>query len=205
LSTSPETEPTRSFEGSDPEVARSPLLFHALDLAGAYLVEPSPRHDARGFFARTFCERAFLERGLDPRVAQCSISYNRHAGTLRGMHFQAAPHAETKLVRCVQGRLHDVIIDLRPGSPTHGQHVAVELSAKNRRAVYVPAGFAHGFQTLDADTEVLYQISAPHAPEAARGVRFDDPAFGIAWPVPVRVISERDALYPDFDPRKSGA
>jgi dTDP-4-dehydrorhamnose 3,5-epimerase len=161
--------------------------------------------DERGFFARTFCRREFEARGLNPRLAQCSVSFNRRKGTLRGMHFQRAPHREAKLVRCTAGAIYDAIIDLRPASPTFLRHAGVELTAENRRALYVPEGFAHGFQTLADGTEVFYQMSEPYAPQAAAGVRWDDAAFGVRWPLRVSVIAKRDEEYPDFrgadDPR----
>ena len=166
---------------------------------------PEPRADARGFFLRTFCAGEFAAAGLDPAVAQCSLSFNSRRGTLRGMHYQAAPHAEAKLIRCVRGGIYDVIIDLRPASVTFRRHFAVELTCDNRRALYVPRGCAHGFQTLEDDTEVWYQMSVPHVPEASRGVRWDDPAFGITWPIASPVLHPRDAAYPDFDPRQAGA
>jgi dTDP-4-dehydrorhamnose 3,5-epimerase len=161
-------------------------------------VEPEPHEDQRGFFARTWCAHEFEAHGLDPRLVQCSVSFNKRKGTLRGMHYQAAPHAEAKLVRCTRGAIHDVVIDLRPHAPTYKQHVAVRLTAENRHALYVPQGLAHGFQTLVDDTEVFYQMSAFHAPAHARGVRWDDPSFGIVWPDDDRVMSEQDRTYPDF-------
>jgi dTDP-4-dehydrorhamnose 3,5-epimerase len=173
----------------------------ATPLAGAFVLELRRLEDERGFFARTFDAELFHEHGLDARVAQCNLSFNRHAGTLRGMHFQTAPHAEAKLVRVVRGAVFDAIIDLRPGSDTFRQWFGVELTEDNDRALFVPAGFAHGFQTLVDDTEMLYQMSYPFVPGAGSGVRWDDPAFGIAWPEPPargRVISQRDAEYPDF-------
>jgi len=178
------------------------VRFSATPLAGAWLVALEPHADLRGFFARTWCAREFEAHGLDTRVAQCSLSHNRRRGTLRGMHWQAAPYEETKVVRCVRGALHDVIIDLRPASPTYTHHFAVELSAENRLALYVPAGFAHGFQTLADDTEVLYQISQFYLPEAGRGARWNDPAFRIAWPIADPILSERDRTYPDFVPER---
>lgn len=178
------------------------MRFVELRLAGAYLVEPEPHADERGFFARTFCEREFASHGLVARYPQCNISYNRAARTLRGMHYQAAPHQEAKLVRCVAGAIHDVIVDLRAGSPTQGRWLGVELDASRRDALYVPAGFAHGFLTLHPGTEVFYQMGQFHEPEAARGFRWDDPAFGIEWPGAPELISERDRRYPDFDPER---
>jgi len=174
------------------------MHFIETPLAGAYIIEPEPIEDHRGFFARAWCARDFAERGLETRVAQCSISYNARRGTLRGMHFQVAPHEETKVVRCTRGAIHDVILDLRRDSPTFLQHVAVELTAENRRSVYIPRGLAHGFQSLVDDTEIYYQISEFYAADAARGVRWDDPAFGISWPIAPPIIVERDRTYPDF-------
>jgi dTDP-4-dehydrorhamnose 3,5-epimerase len=176
------------------------VIFTPTPLAGAFIVEPEPREDARGLFARTWCRRELEAHGLETRIAQCSTSFNKRKGTLRGMHYQAAPLAETKLVRCTRGAMFDVIIDLRPDSPTFTRHTAVTLSAENRTALYVPVGFAHGFQTLEDDTEVFYQISEFYSAEHARGVRWDDPAFGIAWPDDERIITERDRSYPDFRP-----
>jgi dTDP-4-dehydrorhamnose 3,5-epimerase len=174
------------------------VIFTETALAGAFVLEPERREDARGFFARTWCAQEAEAHGLDPRVVQCSISFNKRKGTLRGMHYQAAPHQEAKLVRCTAGAIYDVIIDLRPGSPTFMRHLAVVLSAENRRALYIPAEFAHGFQTLADDTEVFYQMSEFYAPAHGRGVRWNDPAFGIAWPPDDRIITERDQTYPDF-------
>ncbi len=173
------------------------MIFREI-LPGAFLIELERIEDERGFFARSFCQREFEAHGLDPCVAQCNISYNPQRGTLRGIHYQAAPHREAKLVRCTRGAIHDVVLDLRPDSPRYLQHVGIELSAENRRMIYIPVGCAHGFLTLDDDTEVFYQMSNFYAPEAARGVRYDDPAFGIVWPEPVRLVSERDRTYPDL-------
>jgi dTDP-4-dehydrorhamnose 3,5-epimerase len=179
------------------------VIFTETSLEGAYSIVPERLEDERGFFARTWCRREFEKHGLDSRLAQCSISYNRRAGTLRGMHYQAAPHGETKLVRCTVGSIHDVIIDLRPRSSTYLRHFATVLSAEGREMLYVPVGFAHGFQTLEPDTEVFYQISEFHEPSAARGVRWDDPAFDIEWPPAERTLSERDRNYPDFVPGRA--
>jgi dTDP-4-dehydrorhamnose 3,5-epimerase len=173
-------------------------------LPGAYLVEIERHDDERGFFARTFCEREFASHGLLTHYPQCNLSYNVSAHTLRGMHYQAAPHQEVKLVRCVAGAIHDVIVDLRPGSPTRLRWIGVDLDAARRRALYVPAGFAHGFLTLSGGAEVFYQMGHFYEPEAARGFRWDDPAFGIEWPVRPAVISERDRSYPEFDPTSDG-
>jgi dTDP-4-dehydrorhamnose 3,5-epimerase len=176
------------------------MIFTPLGLRGAYLVDLEPRQDERGFFARTWSRSEFEEHGLNPRIEQCSVSLNHRRGTLRGMHYQMAPHEEGKLVRCIAGAIHDVIIDLRPSSATFARWEAVELTAANRRMLYVPEGFAHGFLTLAKDTEVFYQMSEAYHPESAGGVRWDDPAFAIIWPEPVLVISDRDASYPDYEP-----
>ena len=174
------------------------MFFRETKLLGAFLIEPERREDERGFFARTWCQREFAEHGLDTHLVQCNISFNRSQGTLRGLHFQAEPHGETRLVRCTEGAIHDVIVDLRPQSPTFKQHVSVTLSSENRMMIYVPKGFAHGFLTLADRTEVFYQMSEFFSPEHARGVRWDDHAFGIHWPAEARVISDRDRTYPDF-------
>ena len=174
------------------------MIFTETALPGAWIVDAERLEDSRGFFARTWCEREFAERGLNPRLAQCNVSFNKRRGTLRGLHYQAAPHREAKLIRCTRGAIHDVILDLRPDSPTFRRHVAVVLDAESRRMLYVPEGLAHGFQTLEDDTEVFYQMSAFYAPDHARGVRWNDPAFGIQWPEAERTISERDQHYSDF-------
>jgi len=181
------------------------VIFTELDLPGAHVIDLEPHRDERGFFARTWCRREFWDHGLETRIAQCNLSYNRRRGTLRGMHYQAPPHGEVKLVRCVRGAFVDVIVDLRPESATRGCHAAVELTAENRRALYVPRGFAHGFQTLEDDTEILYQMSEFHAPEHARGYRHDDPAFGIEWPVEPPIVNDRDLEWPPFDPDRPEA
>ena len=169
-------------------------------LPGAHLVVPERVGDERGWFARVFDAEILADHGIDPRVVQSSISYNAEPGTLRGMHYQADPHGEGKLVRCQRGAIFDAIIDLRPGSETYTRSFAVELRADEHTALFVPAGCAHGFQTLAPDTEVHYQMTYPYVPDAGRGVRWDDPAFGIRWPDPPgqRIISERDRAYPDF-------
>jgi dTDP-4-dehydrorhamnose 3,5-epimerase len=175
------------------------MIFKELELRGAFVIEPEPLEDERGFFARTFCAAEFAARGLRPTIAQCSVSYNRRRGTLRGLHYQAAPHEEAKLVRCTHGAVYDVIVDIRPDSATFRRWAGIELSAENRRMVYVPEGFAHGFQTLVDETEVLYQISTAYVPQAARGIRWDDPDLAIAWPpAAARVISARDLGLPAF-------
>ena len=177
------------------------MIFNETTLPGARVILPERMEDARGFFARTWCRREFEAQGLDSRLVQCSISHNRRRGTLRGMHYQGPPHEEAKLIRCTSGSIHDVIIDLRRESPTYLRHVAVVLSARERNMLYVPAGFAHGFQTLEDDTEVLYQMSEYYEPSSARGVRWNDPIFAIEWPPAERIIVERDRNYPDYDPR----
>jgi dTDP-4-dehydrorhamnose 3,5-epimerase len=174
------------------------VTFEPTAIPGVVVVRPERFADARGHFARTWDGDELAAHGLNPRVVQCSTSFNARAGTLRGMHYQAAPHAEAKLVRCTRGRVFDVALDLRPGSPTFRQWAGAELSAENGAALYVPEGCAHGFLTLEDASEVFYMISAPYAPEAARGARWDDPAFGIRWPAAPRVIHDRDAGYPDF-------
>ncbi len=175
------------------------MTFEPTAIPGVVVVRPERHEDERGFFFRTWEGPALAAQGLNPHLAQCSASFNRARGTLRGLHNQAAPHAEAKLVRCTRGAVYDVALDLRPGSPAFKRHVGVELNEESGLALYVPEGCAHGFLTLEDASEVLYLISAPHAPEAARGVRWDDPAFAIAWPAPVRVIKDRDAAYPDFE------
>lgn len=174
------------------------MVLTETKLKGVFVIDPQRIEDERGFFARTWCEREFAERGINLRVVQCNISSNRKRGTLRGMHYQAPPHAEAKLVRCTMGAMYDVALDLRADSPTFKEWVAVELTAENLRMLYIPEGFAHGFQTLADNTEVFYQISQCYHPESARGVRWNDPAFGIQWPWNPEVISERDRAYSDF-------
>ncbi len=176
------------------------MRFLPTRLAGVYVVEPELLLDERGGFARTWCAEELRAHGLDPELSQCSISFNRRAGTLRGMHWQAEPHAETKIVRCTQGAIYDVALDLRSDSATFKQWFAIELTAENRLALYIPQGCAHGFQTLVDDSEVLYQISAPYHAGSARGVRWDDSAFAIDWPPAERVMSERDRDYADYRP-----
>lgn len=176
------------------------MIFHETVLPGAFRIELEQLEDERGFFARSFCAAEFEAHGLNPACPQCNISYNRRKGTLRGLHFQRSPHQEAKLVRCTRGIIHDVILDLRPESPTYRRHAAVELSAENHQMLYVPEGLAHGFQTLTDHAEVFYQMSSAFVPGVGDGVRYDDPAFGIAWPLPVTAISDRDRTYPDFAP-----
>lgn len=174
------------------------MIFTETKLAGAFLIEPELIHDDRGFFAVLWSEAEFRANGLNPRVVQSNSSYNKLKGTLRGMHFQINPHEEAKLVRCTAGAIFDVIVDLRKDSRTFREWIGFELSAKNRHLLYVPEGFAHGYQTLADDSEISYQISESYHPESARGVRWNDPAFGIEWPEQVTVIAERDDSYPDF-------
>lgn len=177
------------------------VIFRETELHGAFVIELEGREDERGFFARTFCQEEFEACGLNPRVAQCNVSFNRIKGTLRGMHYQAAPYEEAKLVRCTMGAICDVAIDLRRDSFTFKQWVVVELTAGNRKMLYIPERFAHGFQTLEDETEVFYQMSELYHPECTRGVRWDDPAFGIKWPeVENRIMSEKDRSYPDYLP-----
>lgn len=174
------------------------MLFAETKLKGAFVLDIEPREDHRGFFSRTFCQREFESHGLNPHVVQCNIAYNKKKGTLRGMHFQNAPYAEAKLVRCTKGAIYDVILDLRPSSPTFKQWVGAELTEDNHKMLYVPEGFGHGYQTLSETAEVIYQVSQFYAPEAASGVRHNDPAFGIKWPHKVTAISEPDRNWPDF-------
>jgi dTDP-4-dehydrorhamnose 3,5-epimerase len=178
------------------------VIVRPTKIVGVAIVELEPLRDCRGAFTRTFdCEK-FLEHGLDPRVAQCSTSFNRRAGTLRGLHYQADPHGEGKLIRCTRGSVFDVAVDLRPESVTHREWVGIELSARGERSLFIPAGCAHGFQTLEAASEVHYQMTVAHVPEATRGVRWDDPAFAIAWPDPPvggeRILSDRDRTLPAY-------
>ncbi len=175
------------------------VIFSPTQLDGVWLIEPVRISDERGFFARTWCVREFEERGLNSRLVQCNVSFNRQRGTLRGMHWQRAPFGECKLVRCTQGAIFDVVVDLRVESATYRQWVGFELSAENRKSLYIPTGCAHGFQTLSDDAEVAYQMSEFFHSECASGVRWDDPAFGILWPdAEQRILSPRDAAYPDY-------
>lgn len=171
-------------------------MFAPTKLAGVWVVTSEAQADERGWFMRAWCRDELAARGLEPQLAQCSLSHNRQSGTFRGMHYQAAPHGEAKLVRCIRGRVWDIALDLRPDSPTRYQWVAEELTAENGRALYIPPGCAHGFQTLADDSELLYCISEPFRPEAARGVAWHDPAFQLRLPLPVSVISARDQAYP---------
>jgi dTDP-4-dehydrorhamnose 3,5-epimerase len=174
------------------------MRFLETKLLGAFLIDPERRADERGFFARVFCVEEFQAQGLETHLVQCSISFNRQKETLRGMHFQTSPFEEDRLVRCTMGAVYDVILDLRPGSSTFKQWLGIELSADNRRMVYIPRGFAHGFLTLADNSEVFYQMSEYYHPEAVQGVRWDDPAFSIQWPIPISLISDKDLSYKDF-------
>jgi dTDP-4-dehydrorhamnose 3,5-epimerase len=174
------------------------MRFVETPLAGAYLIELERRDDDRGFNARAWCEREFGEQGLNPRLVQANVIFNRRKGTLRGMHYQVPPHAESKLFRVTRGAIHDVIIDLREDSPTYEQSAGFELRADSYRMLYVPERFAQGFQTLEDDTELTYQVSEFYAPEFERGIRHDDPAFGLDWPLPVAAISPKDRSWPDY-------
>ena len=174
------------------------MIFQETKLRGAFIINVEPQEDERGLFARTFSAEEFETRGLSTRVVQCSTSFNEVKGTLRGMHYQAAPYAEAKLVRCTLGAIYDVIIDLRPDSASFMHWIAAELTADSRRMIYLPEGFAHGFQTLEDRSEVYYQISQVYQPEYARGIRWNDPSFGIRWPLENPVLSTRDSQFPDF-------
>ena len=174
------------------------MIFKETKLKGAYIIEIEPLEDERGFFARSFCQKELEEHGLNPCIIQCNISYNKKRGTLRGMHYQVPPYEETKVVRCTMGAVYDVIIDLRKHSRTFKRWAAVELTAQNRRALYIPEGLAHGFQTLEDNTEVFYQMSEFYHPECARGVRWDDPVFGVKWPIEPTIISDKDKNILDF-------
>jgi dTDP-4-dehydrorhamnose 3,5-epimerase len=176
------------------------VIFHETDIPGAWVIDLEYRADSRGFFARAFCAREFEAHGINATVVQCNLSYSHARGTLRGMHYQLAPQAEAKLVRCTAGAIFDVIVDLRPGSAAYCRWYGVELTASNRRMLYAPEGCAHGYLTLVDGTDVFYQVSAYYAPEAERGVRWNDSAFGIRWPFEPSVISERDRAHPDFVP-----
>src|SRR5215212_10255934 len=180
------------------------MKFIETKLAGAFLIEPQLFEDERGFFTRTFSQREFLQHGCNPELLECNVSFNKRAGTLRGMHFQMTPYAQAKLVRCTAGAIWDAIIDLRPSSPTLRQWVGVELTARNHRGLYIPEGFAHGFITLADETEVFYQMGGVYNAGASRGVRWNDPAFGIEWPRPISVINDRDANYLNFVVERAG-
>jgi dTDP-4-dehydrorhamnose 3,5-epimerase len=174
------------------------MTFTETPLTGAFVIDLEPHSDERGFFARTFCRREFEARALNPVIVQCNTSFNLKAGTIRGMHYQKAPSREAKLVRCVRGSIQDVIIDLRTHLPTYGRSFAIELSEENHRAIYIPESFAHGFQTLEDQSEIEYQMSEYYSPESAAGYRFDDPAFAIRWPLEVTIVSSRDLAWPAF-------
>ena len=175
------------------------MIFRETTLRGAYLIEPELLHDERGFFARVFCQQEFELHGLSTHFVQCSISHNARKGTLRGMHYQAAPHEEAKLIRCTRGAIYDVIVDLRRDSPTYRRWAAVELTAENRLMLYVPQGLAHGFQALCDDVEVFYQISEFYHPEGARGIRWNDRSLAISWPLADPIVSQRDGGFPDLE------
>jgi len=174
------------------------MKFSPTKLPGVWIVDMEKHEDERGFFARSWCQREFEEHGLNPNLVQCSVSFNHKKGTLRGMHYQAAPHEEAKLVRCTRGAIYDVVVDLRPVSPTRKQWLAVDLTADNGRALYIPEGFAHGFQTLADDAEVFYQMSEFYHSECVRGIRWNDPALKIEWPLPDPILSARDKNHVDF-------
>lgn len=174
------------------------MIFSKTDLAGAYIIDIEPMNDERGFFTRSWCSKEFEKRGLNSDLVQCNISYNRKKGTLRGMHFQLPPHGEVKVVRCVRGAIFDVIVDLRPDSFTYCRWQGIDLNESNRRALYIPEGFAHGFLTLTDDAEIFYQMSSGFVPGSASGIRWDDPAISICWPDQPQCISEKDMAYPDF-------
>lgn len=174
------------------------MEFIETSLRGAFVVRPKRIEDERGYFGRAWCREEFLEHGLNPQMAQLNVGFSHRRGTVRGMHYQVAPHAEAKFVRCTRGGMYDVIIDLREDSPTRGEWYGVELTADNGIMIYAPEGFAHGYQTLQDDTEMYYLTSAMYAPGSARGVRFDDPRFGIQWPLPVSMISVADRSWPDY-------
>ena len=176
------------------------MIFTETKLAGAFVIDVQPIEDERGFFALMWNKDVFEQHNLNTRILQANISFNRYKGTLRGMHRQAQPYSEVKLVRCTRGAIYDVIVDLRPASPTYKQWIGVELTADNHRMLYVPEDFAHGFQTLEDNTEVNYQVSQVFTPEAERGARYDDPAFGIEWRLPVSVISDKDKNWADYQP-----
>ena len=174
------------------------MLFKETMLPGAYVIELDKREDDRGFFARAWCTKEFAAHNLTSHVVQANTSFNKKMGTLRGMHYQIAPHPEAKLIRCIRGSIYDVIIDLRPASPTYKRWIGVELTAKNRSMLYVPENFAHGFITVEDDTEILYLVSEFYSPECERGVRYNDPAFGMMWPVKVQAMSSKDQTWPDY-------
>lgn len=176
------------------------MKFLETPLQGVYLIELEPAYDDRGFFARTWCKEEFQKHGLNPNLAQCSLSFNKKKGTLRGMHYQCEPHQEAKLVRCCSGAIHDVVLDLRRGSPTFGKWFASELNAGNHKMLYVPEGCAHGFQSLQDESTIFYQISEAYHPESARGIRWNDPLFAIKWPIDAPMLADRDRSFPDYRP-----
>ncbi|MFX0196552.1 MAG: dTDP-4-dehydrorhamnose 3,5-epimerase [Candidatus Hodarchaeota archaeon] len=175
------------------------MVFIETKLKGAFIIETEKLEDKRGFFARTWCKREFQSHGLNPQLVQSNISFNKVQGTVRGLHYQTAPYAEAKLVRCTKGAIYDVIVDLRPSSSNYTKWVAVELTEGNYKMLYVPEGFAHGYQTLEENTEVFYHVSQFYHPDYERGLRWNDPALCIVWPIPVKVISEKDATFPLLD------
>jgi len=175
------------------------MIFVQTELKGLWLIDLEKKSDDRGFFARSWCVEEFGRHGLKAQVVQCNISFNRHKGTLRGLHFQAAPHAEAKLVRCTRGAIHDVAVDLRQDSPSYGRWIGVDLTADNQRMLYIPEGFAHGFQTLQDNSEVFYQMSEFFHPELSRGIRWNDPLLDIQWPLPNPQLSERDRTLPGWE------
>jgi dTDP-4-dehydrorhamnose 3,5-epimerase len=188
----------RQIPGTDSRGKDLPMIFNETSLKGVFIIEPKRLEDQRGFFARSWCQREFEAHGLNPRIVQCNISLNTRKGTLRGMHYQVKPFEEAKLVRCTKGAIHDVIVDIRPDSPTFKKYAGFLLTADNRLALCIPEGFAHGFLTLEDNTEVFYQMSEFYAPDHARGFRWNDPAFKIQWPEKVEAMSDRDRNYPDF-------
>jgi len=174
------------------------MKFQETKLAGAFIIELDKIEDERGFFARSFCVEEFKRHGLNSVIKQCNISFNKHIGTLRGMHFQKPPYEETKLVRCIKGKVYDVIVDLRKESNTYLEWFSIELNQENKKMLYIPEGFAHGFQTLEDNAELFYQMSAFYSDDSSSGVRWDDPALKIDWPMPNPLISDKDASYPDI-------
>lgn len=174
------------------------MIFHETELKGAFIIELEKYQDDRGFFARAWCQKEFGAFGLNMQMVQANVSFTVKKGTLRGLHFQLPPYEESKLVKCTRGAIYDVIIDLRTGSPTYKQWIGVELTAENYKMIYVPAGFAHGYQTLEDNTEVTYQVSQFYSPDFERGIRYNDPAFGIKWPIKVKVISNKDKKWPNY-------
>ncbi|MCX6006126.1 MAG: dTDP-4-dehydrorhamnose 3,5-epimerase [Chloroflexi bacterium] len=174
------------------------MIFKEIELKGAYIIELEPLKDERGYFARTYCQNEFRQNGLELTIMQCDVSYNRKKGTLRGLHYQSAPHEEVKLVSCTRGSMYDVIVDIREQSPTYCRWLAVELTEQNRKMLYIPKGFAHGFQTLADDTAVYYQMSEYYHPGLARGIRWNDSALGINWPVKISIMAAKDRQFPDF-------